>query len=158
MMFRDKKRQRCGAAAVEFALVSPLLLTFLFGIWELGRVIEVQQILHTAAREAGREASTGTYDETQIETLTRAALKRAGLPANAADTASVSVTNLTSGKSAVSADQLDHIQVTVSVLYADVSWVPVHLFTSSTSQLSASASWYSTRDIPIDVSTTIPLQ
>lgn len=43
-----------GAAMVEFALVLPLLLVFLFGIIEFGLVMYNKQILTNAAREAAR--------------------------------------------------------------------------------------------------------
>ena len=45
--------RRRGAAAVEFALVLPFLLALMLGIWELGRMVEVQQILSTVMRVQG---------------------------------------------------------------------------------------------------------
>lgn len=44
-----------GAAAVEFALVVPLLLTLLFGIIEFGFAFNAQIVVTNAAREAARE-------------------------------------------------------------------------------------------------------
>ncbi len=46
-----------GAAAVEFALVVPLLLTLLFGIIEFGAAYNAQILVTNAAREAARELS-----------------------------------------------------------------------------------------------------
>ena len=43
-----------GAAAVEFALVVVLLLTLVFGIFELGRIWLLQSSLSAAARDAAR--------------------------------------------------------------------------------------------------------
>lgn len=43
-----------GAAAVEFALVAPLLLLLVFGIAEFGRAYHVQTTLSGAAREGVR--------------------------------------------------------------------------------------------------------
>ncbi len=43
-----------GAAAVEFALVVPLLLLLVFGIAEFGRAYHVQTMLSGAAREGVR--------------------------------------------------------------------------------------------------------
>jgi Flp pilus assembly protein TadG len=43
-----------GAAAVEFALVLPLLLLLVFGIVEFGRTFQVQATLSAAAREGVR--------------------------------------------------------------------------------------------------------
>ncbi|KFF58793.1 hypothetical protein JF66_15935 [Cryobacterium sp. MLB-32] len=43
-----------GAAAVEFALVLPVLLLLIFGLMEFGRLYNVQISLSNAAREGAR--------------------------------------------------------------------------------------------------------
>ncbi len=48
-----------GAAAVEFALLLPLLLLLVFGIIDFGRAINVQITLTQAAREGARLAALG---------------------------------------------------------------------------------------------------
>src|SRR5262245_30276671 len=98
---------RRGVAAVEFAFVIPVLLAFMLGIWEVGRMVAVQQVISNAAREAGRQASTGSYTNDQIISNTRDYLRRSGLPDAAATNATIHVTNLTSGKDAAVADYLD---------------------------------------------------
>ncbi|HUZ54815.1 MAG TPA: TadE family protein [Streptosporangiaceae bacterium] len=50
---RCGKRDR-GAAAVEFALLLPLLLLLLFGIIDFGRALNAQVTLTQAAREGAR--------------------------------------------------------------------------------------------------------
>lgn len=50
------KPRRRGAAAVEAALVLPMVITFLFGILEYGRYVMMLQILTNAAREGARYA------------------------------------------------------------------------------------------------------
>ena len=50
-------------AAVEFAMILPVILTLLLGIWEVGRMIEIQQILYNAAREGGRQAAYGSANQ-----------------------------------------------------------------------------------------------
>jgi Flp pilus assembly protein TadG len=50
-------RTRNGAVAVEFAVVAPLLLAILFGMIEMGRAFEMQNLLEVAAREGARFAS-----------------------------------------------------------------------------------------------------
>lgn len=50
-----RKRGR-AAAAVELAVVTPVLLTMLFGIIEFGWIFTVRQALVTAAREGARTA------------------------------------------------------------------------------------------------------
>jgi len=54
---RQGKKRRLGAAAVEMAVVTPLLLTMLFGIIEFGYAFTVRQSLVTAAREGARIAA-----------------------------------------------------------------------------------------------------
>lgn len=61
---RRVKRLRRAGAAVEMAVVTPLLLTMLFGIIEYGWVFTVRQALVTAAREGARVAALpGSEDE-----------------------------------------------------------------------------------------------
>jgi Flp pilus assembly protein TadG len=48
-----------GAAAVEFALVLPLLLLIVFGIIDFGRALNAQITLTQAAREGARLAALG---------------------------------------------------------------------------------------------------
>ena len=43
-----------GAAAIEFALVLPILLILILGIFEFGRVFSIQVSLSNAAREGAR--------------------------------------------------------------------------------------------------------
>ena len=46
-----------GAAAVEFALVVPILLMLVFGAIEYGRIYSELEVLESAAREGARAAS-----------------------------------------------------------------------------------------------------
>jgi hypothetical protein len=48
---------RRGAVAVEFAIVAPILLAIVFGMIEMGRAFEMQNLLEVAAREGARFAS-----------------------------------------------------------------------------------------------------
>ncbi|TWT45958.1 TadE-like protein [Phycisphaerae bacterium RAS1] len=64
MKITGGKKLRRGAATVEMAIVTPLLLTMLFGIIEYGWVFTVKQGLTTAAREGARTAALpGSTDE-----------------------------------------------------------------------------------------------
>jgi Flp pilus assembly protein TadG len=58
MKARWQSRPRTGVAAVEFAVVLALvLMPTLIGVWEVGRLVQVQQIVANAAREGARLAS-----------------------------------------------------------------------------------------------------
>lgn len=63
---RKSRQQRWGAAAVEMAAVTPLLLTMLFGIIEYGWVFSVRQTLVNAAREGARTASLPGSTEQEV--------------------------------------------------------------------------------------------
>src|SRR5437667_1399294 len=83
---------RDGVAAVEFAVLIPFILTLLLGIWEVGRMIEVQQTVNNAAREAARQATTGQFTNTQIQQVAIQCLNVAGIPTG---NAVVTVSDLT---------------------------------------------------------------
>jgi hypothetical protein len=46
---------------VELAIMMPFLIALLVGLWEVGRVVMVQNVLDNAAREGGRLASTAGF-------------------------------------------------------------------------------------------------
>lgn len=54
----DRARER-GAAAVEFALVLPVLVMIMMGIIDFGMVTNAQAIVANAARDGARVASMG---------------------------------------------------------------------------------------------------
>jgi len=53
-MMHFRRRHEDGAAAVEFALILPILLLLILGIFEFGRIFNAQIQLSNAAREAAR--------------------------------------------------------------------------------------------------------
>lgn len=63
-----------GAAAVEFALVLPILILLLFGIIEFSIAYNRVQGLHAAAREGARVASLQRTTRTEIDQRIRDAL------------------------------------------------------------------------------------
>jgi hypothetical protein len=68
-----RRRRRCsddGAAAVEFALVVPLLVLILFGIISYGMMLSLRQTLSQAAAEGARAAAvTFVMDEKKPEAI-----------------------------------------------------------------------------------------
>ncbi len=84
---------RRGIAVVEAAvLLLPLFIFTLFGIWEISRIIQIQQIVANAAREGARQASTGQRTSSavhpelpfngdyEVQIAVRNYLSNAGLP------------------------------------------------------------------------------
>jgi Flp pilus assembly protein TadG len=55
---RAKGRRR-GVAAAEFAICLPILFLALYGLFEVGRMTEVQNVVWNSAREGSRDASMG---------------------------------------------------------------------------------------------------
>lgn len=51
--------RRRAVAAVEFALCLPFIVLALLGVWEVGRIAQVSNVLWNGAREAARDASLG---------------------------------------------------------------------------------------------------
>ena len=57
--FAGKYRLRRGLAATEFGVSMPVIVLLMAGLWEVGRIVEVQQVMWNSAREASRDASLG---------------------------------------------------------------------------------------------------
>ncbi|HUY36334.1 MAG TPA: TadE family protein [Pirellulales bacterium] len=117
---RRQRSSRRGTAVVEFAVVIPLFLLFIVGMIELGRAIMVQQLVTNASREGGRIAG---YDSTtQTSTITSAV------------NAYLTNVNISGATTVVSPDPPSgaadgqQVSVTVSIPYANVSWVPSPFF------------------------------
>jgi len=76
-----KKRTsvRRATAAVEMAVVTPFLLTLLFGIIEFGWVFSVRQALVTAAREGARTAALPGSEVADVQARIEDFLRPMGL-------------------------------------------------------------------------------
>ncbi|HOO16799.1 MAG TPA: DUF4320 family protein [Phycisphaerae bacterium] len=105
-----KGRKRWAAAAVEMAVVTPLLLTMLFGIIEYGWVFTVRQGLTTAAREGARVAALPGSTDADIRERVASFLNPLGVT-----TYNVNITHATPS------DATETVQVTVP--YADVTLI-----------------------------------
>jgi Flp pilus assembly protein TadG len=115
---------RRGATVVEFAVVSPLFLLFIFGLIEFGRYVMVQQALTNAAREGSRTAALVTTSNPElVNTAVHDGLR--GVFSRAGDVDPVSVTITPSGLSSL--DPGTPIEVNVSVNAGDASWLPLGL-------------------------------
>ena len=66
-LFRDRKSREEGVAAVEFALILPVLALILFGVLEFGRVWSQYQVFQGAAREGARCAAVASTSECDIQ-------------------------------------------------------------------------------------------
>ena len=110
---------RRGTAAVEFALVAPLIFLFFFGSVEFGRLIMIMHALDSAAREGCRVAVTWK-----------------ATPQDVADTvserlATFGITDYTLTLEPNSLSQVSRwapISVRIEAAYTDLAWLPVPRF------------------------------
>lgn len=149
-----RTHDRWGTAAVEFALLLPFILILLLGLWEVGRLIEVNQLLYNAAREGCRQASTGLINNAAVQQVVVNYLKNAGLPTL---NVVVDVQDATKpGTDVSNATWMDQLQVTVTIPCADVLWSTLDLVTTATSKLTVQAAWNSMKDQSYPTTITAP--
>lgn len=111
-----------GAAAVEFAIIAPVFFLLVIGFIELGRGLMVQQVLTNASRVGAREAISLHTSATEVKNIAR----------EYAEGVSVPGTLVTVTPDPADVDAGDEITVTVSISYANISWVPAPWFMSNT--------------------------
>jgi hypothetical protein len=66
-LFRHRTSRDEGVAAVEFALILPVLALILFGVLEFGRVWSQYQVYQGAAREGARCAAVASTSECVVQ-------------------------------------------------------------------------------------------
>jgi Flp pilus assembly protein TadG len=156
---------RDGHAAVEAAFCLPLLLTFMLGMWEVGRMVEVYQILANAAREGARYAATGNLNDVDVTAAmvqqnVRDYLTAAGLPSAAVSGAQIQVINQSSHiwTDPCNAQPMDDFQIVVTIpsgtAFNSLQWCALTI--TGVKSLSASATWVSLVDTQVTVSTQLP--
>ena len=122
------RRNRRGAAAVEFAVVAPVFFLLIFGMIEFGRMVMVQQILTNASREGARiavlDGTTGAEVLTAVDNYLQSA--RVG----GADVTVDPTEPSTAGYG-------EPVTVSVSVPFGQVSWLPSSFFGNSETELTA---------------------
>ncbi len=67
-VMRNRTSRDEGVAAVEFALILPVLALILFGVLEFGRVWSQYQVYQGAAREGARCAAVASTSDCVIQT------------------------------------------------------------------------------------------
>jgi Flp pilus assembly protein TadG len=127
---RPCRRNRRGAALVEFALVVPIFFLMVFGMIEFGRAIMVQQVLTNASREGARVAvlDSPTSTASEVNTTVTSYLQKAGI---SGATVTIDPTNPTA------AGYGAPVTVTVQIPFNSVSWLPSPWFITGNSQLRA---------------------
>jgi Flp pilus assembly protein TadG len=151
---RARFRRRRGVAAVEAAVLLPLALMLMLGTWEVGRMVEVSQILNNAAREGGRSASTGQFTNSQVQQTVLNYLMNAGLPSSLA---TVTVTDLTNPSTdCTAANEMDQLRIAVSIPFTAVRWSAATLVTNSSTTLNATTIFYSNNGLSYPQNISVP--
>ena len=144
-------------AAVEFAVLLPLILTLLLGIWEVGRLIEIQQMVSNASREAARQAATGQLTNSQVQQVASQYLSEAGLTTtNVVTTITIADPNGATVTDVSQCNYLDAITITVSIPYSDVRWTLISMVTTPGETISSTVEWISVVDKSYPSSPTPP--
>ncbi len=177
-MIRQQASPRRAVAAIELALVtSGILIPLLFGVWEIGRLIQVKQIVANSAREGARLAAQGyTVDGsgTPIQVYTTSA----GGPLNLTDSVyqylyamglkkvtkpNVTVTFLFTAPGAVNGltptepylgEKGQPLSVTVSILWSEARWINAGLINPT--NIAFTAKWEMLRDDAFQVNEVLP--
>jgi Flp pilus assembly protein TadG len=159
-------KSRRGSAVVEAVFIMPIMLTLMLGVWEVGRMIQISQILENAAREGARVAAGGYVNGTAVtvstvQTEVQNYLTAAGLPSAAATGAQTNLTCLATPvwTDPYSALPLDPFTVTVTIPsgtpFNSLRWNLLNKITN-VSQLSTTVYWQSANNSQVTVSTTLP--
>jgi Flp pilus assembly protein TadG len=180
MRTRRTTRRRGGSAAVELLVTMPIFFILLVGIWEIGRLVELQQEVNNAAREGARQASSGKYTTAQVQAAVITYLTNAGLAvtdANGNANVTVTAVDVTAGNIPLAPasytgnvlPQNDHVHVTVAYPMDNARYltsggfntknygfVGFGTFVPAGTMLNAAADWCVMSDVPISVPTTIP--
>ncbi len=161
-----RRRPVRGMVAVEVAFILPVLITLMLGLWEVGRMIEVNQNLSAAVREGGRIAAGGSVGGTSVtvamvQSQVRDYMTAAGIPSAAVNGCTVTVANLSSNSWTDPGDAipLDKFSVSVTIpagaAFQSLRWGLMSTITGMTS-ITVTSIWYSANDSKLTVSSTLP--
>jgi len=94
-----KDKARRGVAAVEFALIMPMMVLLMIGVTEMSLVMLCQHLLENATYNASRTSKTGfvASGKTQAETVMDVLLTRLGGLSPLIDPAKLTVTSMVYG-------------------------------------------------------------
>jgi len=113
-------KQRRGAAAVEFALVATVFFMFVFAIFEIGRLVMLQQIMGEACRQGARRAILENATESGVVTLVQNRLAANSIPGA---TVTITWANKATQSNMANLGFQDPLTVRATVPYSDVSWL-----------------------------------
>lgn len=163
-----RERERRGALVVEAAVILPLLLIVMLGVWEVGRMIQVKQMLVNSAREGARLAAGGytvnsaPVTQAMVTQACKDYLRGAGLPASAYNGAEVTMTCMASPTwvDPYNAEPLDRFRLRVRIppgaAYESTRWSFLPKLTAI-NELDAEVDWVSLNNEEISIDSNLPL-
>ncbi len=125
---RSFRKERRGAAVVEFAIVAPVFFVFVLGIIEYGRMVMVYQMLTNSSRLGARMAVLEDTLEQDVVNAVTDHLSNLGITGE-----TVTVTAWDQGDppqeiNLADAVNGDTVEVSVSISFDQVSWLPSPMF------------------------------
>jgi Flp pilus assembly protein TadG len=118
---RSYRRNRRGAAAVEFAVVAPVFFLLVFGMIEYGRMVMVQQVITNASREGARKAVLDGSTTAEVKTVVNEYLASGSITPSGDPTT-------VSPNPPSTAEFGEPVTVTVSIPFNEVSWLPSPMY------------------------------
>jgi Flp pilus assembly protein TadG len=140
---RKTENRRRGAALVEFAIILPVFLTLMLGILEIGKSLEVSNLMSSAVREGGRLAAmewedvvgeNSTPNQKVIDDI-KNFLAASGIPANQITVSITSAEGKDEGQTFDLSDENNKLRlfrITASVPFSAVSAFPSNFMTGQT--------------------------
>ena len=156
-MFRSvaRRQPRRGAAVVEMAVITPVLVLFIFGMIEFGRFIMVGQLAVNATREGDRYAVQADTTPAQVKETTKKFLAGSGVSDSAItllvierqvgnadplytpqNAGWVTVSDDPNALKAISSGT--PIRVRMQIAYDKITWLPRGMFIAQSSKISSS--------------------
>jgi Flp pilus assembly protein TadG len=143
------RARRTAAAVIEFAAVVPVLLLFILGIVEYGRMLMIAQMTTSGSREGARYAVQADATPSAVDQYVRTYLTQASIPGDAVNVVAIEY-QVPSSSPLYTADNQGWVAATnlyalpsgtavrvrVEVSYAAVSWLPTGVFLPSGTKLS----------------------
>ncbi len=134
---RSFRKERRGAAVVEFAIVAPVFFLFVLGIIEYGRMVMVYQMLTNSSRMGARMAVLEGTTEQEVSDAIASHLNSLGV---SGETVTVTAWDQQDPPQTINLSDAvngDTVEVSVSITFDQVSWLPSPMFLGG-KELSAS--------------------
>jgi Flp pilus assembly protein TadG len=155
-------------AAVELAFVLPFLVIVLLGVWEVGRLIQIQQILNNACREGARLAAQGhiinangapteinvNTGSPNVENTVRNYIRESGIDTTGLTVAFAYTTGTLTNTQPYQGVKGQRFKVSLTLPFANGRWTMLGL--TSISTLNSSVEWVCLVDDPFTIDTNIP--